>query len=587
MNFTLAEPWALCGLLALPLLWWLHRHVVEARRLQVSSLWLWQDGEPTKHEGRSLRRVPERLVLLLELLAALALVLLCAGLDVKTAGRARPKLLLLLDGSASMSGAQPGSADERPLQRARRELERLAREHPDLAVTLVIAAEQASLLGERDLSADEALRRLDAFVPHGSVCRMEPALELADALGVPSASMLIVSDDPELQHPRLLRVGRPLDNNAIVEASWVLGAQPFVVVHRFGAQGAKVSLDVEIDQGRARSTQRLELPPNGERALQLPVDAQTRRVELRLSDDALALDNRVSLLRPLERRVSVGMAGLSPALEQATRRAVRAIPRLRPSEQSAAPDLLIAENPAQPGAGAMLAFLTRPSGVGMAALELEADPFAPLMVGVELRDAIWYAFDAAPPAGAQVLLRSGERALIYRQGAAVYINVKLERSNLLEHSTFPILLSNLADELDAAHGGLPDANLRQGTRLKFARAAGMAGDVMVRAPSGKLTQVAAGSQIDVGVLDEAGVYSTRAGAQEQSFAVALLAPHESDLTRRVQQQSAAPVLRVEQRLGNEAGSRLRVPLWLVMIASLALAYALLAGLPLRRLARRT
>lgn len=575
MNLALGSPWALLSLFALPLLYWLHRHVIEARRIDVSYLWLWADSAPTAHEGLERRRVPWPLVLGLELAAALALCLLAAGLELHAPPSAlRPQLIAVIDTSASMGGAAPGLPS--PLQRAHGVLDRLAREHPGLVLTLVTASEQPQLLGERQQPAQSALARLSRLTPRAGECRMDAALELAAALGARATNLLVFSDDPQLSHPRLVPVGMPAGNTGFVHATWRPGAHPFVVIHHFARARAKVTLQIDVDQGRSRSQQIITLEPDAEQAFELPLDAQTERVDLALPDDALALDNRLTLLRPHERRVSVRSQGLSPALAQAVQRAIAATPTLRASSDPNAA-LVISENPSAPATGPMLAFLTHPRGVGRPALALQVDPFARVLQGFDARDLVWSSWDSAPAAGARVLLQAQDRALIWQDGAQLFVNIKLERSNLLSHSGFPILLANLGESIDAALGGLPDRNFVQSSRLTFAPPRGSTEAVTVQTPSGKALRFEPGAPIELGVLSETGIHTLRAGTQRELFAVALLSVHESDLLSRAREDATAlPPLRLTEPQAADAHTSLRVPLLLIALACVALAYALLA-----------
>ena len=574
-GLTLAHPLGLLGLLALPLIWWLHRHVVQAQRREVSCLPLWIDREQVRHEGAQRQRVPDRVVLALELFAALLLCALLAGLDLPASAAPRPTVGLVIDGSASMAG---GNAGERPIDRVRASLAQLARQQPGLAVSIVLAAERPELIGERVQDAAAADRLLAALQPHASACNLPPALELMNALGVDGQSTWLFSDDPELSHPRLVRVGKPSTNLGIVHADWRAGEAPFVVLRRFaldhGAASPPVPLQLELD-GEKQSTS-LQLPAQGAQPFELTVSANTARLVVSLPDDALAFDNRVTLLRPLQRQVSVRGEQLGPALQSALDQAVQAIPKLR-AARAADADLVVRENPTAPALGPNLTFLTRAANGAKArfAAQPVADPFAALLSGFDGRDLLWLAFEQAPPAGARVLLHSDERALLWQHEHSVVVNADLAESNLLAHATFPIMLANLADELDLAHGGLPRSNFRQGERLRFEPPRGVVNEALVQAPSGRSWRFEPRQPIDLGLLSEAGEHSVKLGATTHYFSVQLLAEAESELSARSPPDARLPELAPSARAPGHERSRLRVPLLLALLASCALAYRLL------------
>src|SRR5262249_10136233 len=144
---------------------------------------------------------------------------------------AHERMALVLDASASMAAGKPG---ERPIDRARQALAQAARSHSDLRVSVVLAGEEPALLGDADLRPEQAAALLAGFEPRATGCRSTPALDLAHALDLDDASLWLVSDDAQLSHPRLWRVGTPEPNLAIVQASWASDEAPFVAVHRFG-----------------------------------------------------------------------------------------------------------------------------------------------------------------------------------------------------------------------------------------------------------------------------------------------------------------------------------------------------------------
>ena len=578
---NIAHPLGLLALGALPLVWWLHRHVVQARLREVSCLALWADRELVRHEGAQRQRVPDRLVLLLELLAALALAALLAGVDFEAAAAPRATVGFVIDGSASMAG---GEGDGRPLQQVRALLAQLKQQHRELQVSMVVAGELPELLGERVMRADQADALLASYQPHASACNLAPALELIDALGVDAQSTWLFSDDPALEHPRLVRVGRASDNSAIVDSGWEPGESPYVVVRRWSRGGtrAQVKLQVEVDGTRSESL--LTLPPDGAQPFALPVGQHAARVDVTLPDDALALDNHVTLLRPFERRVRVRAAGVSEALARALEQAVRAIPTLQ-AVRSGDAELTVSENPSNAPRGHALVFLS--SGTGKdeqaaLALQPEPDPFASLLDGFDGRDLIWLAFARTPPSDARVLLRSGERALIWQREQSVFVNAELEHGNLLAHAAFPILLANLADELDRGLGGPPRSMFRQGEHLRFDPPRGSKGELLVRTPSGRNLRFEHGHPIELGVLDEAGVYQLEDGSNNATiedrpllFAVSLASEAESALSSRRMPDARRPALAPSARAPALARSQLRVPLLLLLLLSCGLAFVLL------------
>jgi hypothetical protein len=284
----------------------------------------------------------------------------------------------------------------------------------------------------------------------------------------------------------------------------------------------------------------------------------------------------VTLLRPLERHVTLRGEQLAPALQAALEQAVRAIPMLRWSTGAGA-DLVVRENASSPALGPSLTFLSRGEGGVKSSFAAQpvADPFAALLSGYDGRDLLWFAFARVPAQGARVLLHSDAHALIWQDAQDLVVNADLAQSNLLAHATFPIMLANLADELDLAHGGLPRSNFRQGERLRFERPRGLTGEITVRAPSGRSWRFEPGQPVELGLLTEAGEHVLQAAGTSQPFSVQLLAEAESELSARKLPDPRLPQLAPSARAPGQERSRLRVPLLLALLVLCGLVYVVL------------
>lgn len=550
MNFVLAQPFGLLALLSLPAIVWMHRHVLRARRREVSSLSLWRAREQVAHEGRVRRRIPDWLLLALELAAALAMTLVLAGFDLQAPSAAQPRVALIIDASASMAG---GLGEARPLERVRAALGELAGRARGLRVTLISAGESASLLGPVDQSPEQADALLASFRPSAATAQLGAAEALASALGHAAHSRLIFSDDPSLLRPQLVHVGLPEPNTAFVHASWQPGAKPFVALRQFGPPRS-VTLSIEVDAGRSRSQQTIALDGKSEAPLALDVDPDAERVDVSLASDALTIDDRVTLLRPRAAALAVHAGELSPKLQRALARLQAALPSLQPSAAEHA-ELTIAENPGAPVRGTLLAFHTRAKAESALVSAPSADPFSTLVADFDARGLIWYAFQHDLPPASRVLLRDGARPLLYSQGRTLHVNVDLERSNLLEHTAFPILFEHLVQELLRAQPGLPSSNFQQSQTIAFVREPGWRVPLTLLGPSGQRWSFE-GERIELGIAPEPGLYRLEGSSALAQFAVQYAAAHESDLSQRAP-ENRIPPLSLEPVAGAGSSSQLR------------------------------
>ena len=617
MNPVLAQPWGLLALLSLPLIVWLHRHVVQAERREVSSLMLWLDHEDVRREGRVKQRIRERLVLFLELLAATLLSLLLAGFDLRAPSSTHARVGLVVDASASMAGgthAKSAGIATHPLDRTREALAELSQSDPELRITLIAAGDQPVLLGDRDLRAADADAQLARLSPAAPLARIDRAESLLGSLGLPPESTLIFSDDPELDPPasasrvsRVVRVGKPEGNFAIVNAGWARGERPFIAVRRLGP--APKRLRVRISQGDTRSTSEHELDfsQSDEQPLELDVAEGTERIDVMLPDDALAADNHATLLPPLERRVRVQLGSVPEAVKTALTRAARAIDLLELSED---PDselhVVHGTVPGTPAAAigaasgatrtfATLAFASSTAESRMA-LELHADPFSPLTRDLNLRGLVICTYPLSAPPDAKVLVRTPDRPVLWQRGTELVLNVDVACSNLLTHSAFPMLMDALARELDAARGGLRQTSWKQGERIVFRPAVSWKEGGLVRTPSGRILRFtlpgsgqarsAQGKSplapIDLGVAEETGLYSLEVRATVptvptvptlQRFVVHFAHESESDLSQRKEPTRVLPKLVPTSLPSDEPSSLVRTLLLLCVLACVSAAFA--------------
>jgi hypothetical protein len=384
----------------------------------------------------------------------------------------------------------------------------------------------------------------------------------------------VFSDDPALKHSRLTRVGSREPNLAIVRASWLEGEAPFLVLQRFGPGPAEIEARVQLDGG-PETSQTVQLNADGEAPLSLRVGHEVQRIDVRLPGDAMTLDDRATLFRSHVREVQLDVTDTRVPLRAAFERAAAAIPKLRPVNNATA-DLRVTEAKASASETPTLVVTRDSDGKSALATGLQSDPFSPLMAAFDPRGLVWYAWQRQAPERAQVLLRSADQALIWREAAALTLNVDLERSNLLSHVAFPLFIDALVSEVDRAKGGLPRRSFALGESLSFVRGADTRGDVYVQRPSGERTTFSPGEPIELGVLSEPGIYALHSEARSESFTVLLQSAAESNLQARLP-PSAPPQLSTRERPSAESRA-----LWSSLLLLAALACACLAFTRLER-----
>lgn len=557
-GLAFANPWGLLGLLTLPAIVWLYRYTRQGRMRSVSCVALWAQSSTAGEEGRKPQRPPFSLALLLSLLAALLLSLALADLRWSGDLARVERVGLVIDNSASMSAGQAWN-------QTREQFGKLAERHPDAWFTVVVSGPRPSRLAGTDLAADQLLPAFDQVRARSTHHDLRPAIDLLRSLLPAEAPFLIFSDQLEAaalredEQAALIHVGLRRDNVGFAGMDWPEGQAPFVVVRAWGAADAPLPHSVRIAWSQDGEPQTPLVFPLGraERLVSLPVSDSARRVDLHLTsadgasagnglENGLALDDRAVLIRPPLRRLNVDAIELSRALTDSTNRLIAALPEWH-RDPAELPDLLIVADDkpvADLGAVAVLEWRL-PDARAQLQSDLVVDSFSPLMDGVDLNGLVWLASNrsVAEP-GAQVLLRSASSDLVWLLPSPsrprLVINADARNSNLLRHPFWPVLAQNWSQALLAARGGWSRFSFQQGERLSLT----LPGDWPrpLRVGSRDYPGDRAGSRVDIGRLDEAGVFAWSAGrpvtAGDQAdelageLAVNFVDLRESDLQQR-------------------------------------------------------
>lgn len=331
---TLIVPLALLGLLTLPAIILLHLLRNRRELLPISSLRLWQ-GLQQKRQGALPRNIPISLMLILQLLTAMALTLGLAQ-PVFSFLRDQPEhTIFILDTSTSMlaedarpaavpqfiSADTPLSAFEPRFEVARQliqdQLQTLSDQ--DTFVIIDLKAEPEILLAGDGSQKTQAALTLDNFIPGGTGVNLSTALTLANGLLASDRPnhIIVLTDDNYVVAPETLPdVLAPLTwqtlgagpaaanlplfaNQALLNVSSRLlpdGRQRlFGRVVNYSAEPAERTLQISVDnQFFAETTLQLEAQGETAEVWTLPASAETVAVEI-IEPDVLLADNRAEL----------------------------------------------------------------------------------------------------------------------------------------------------------------------------------------------------------------------------------------------------------------------------------------------------
>ncbi len=530
MPFQLLNPWGLLALGSMGGILFLYFYVFHGRRRRVSALFLWEPDRSLREEGQKRDRPPITLPLILELLAALLLSLLVAGLAYRATQR-RPEVVVLLDASASMN-ASTGEVDF--TDRAAGIIEDLGAEMGrSVRFTLVESFKGRVLV--RDAAIEKAVDTVQNWKPAAPPHGFQQSVEIARSLHSEDDEVVFISDHTRtVPGVRNVSVGQSLANTAWTSGRWTGRDEIFARLTHFGAGEGQKRVVMKDANGRVLAKRDVDLSKRKTVPLTLKVPGGVESVVLSLPEDALQNDNQLRLIRPSRVLVPVRMDLENEALTQYLKRALLATGKVKVTDDGEVA-LLCTEGTASPSQQALLTLQFH--SVPLDEATTVTGPYfvvgyAPLTRGANMEGVIWSADGSFEAKGADTLVSAGDIPLVVKKSNVITMNLVSDGTNLFRQAAWPVLVSNM---VDAAHRRMPGVqrfSYRTGENLRFERPLNWKSTTVVEAPDGRTVEFEE-SEIYYGTLEQNGVYrvyeeNNPDGAVKLS--VNLLAEQESDLS---------------------------------------------------------
>ena len=260
------------NLLAPALLWWLlpvggaiaalYMLRLKRRDVTVASTLLWQEVLQDTHANAPLQKLKRNLLLVLQLLLALAVVVALARPFLWASGLGGQSTALILDASASMRATdEPGGRFAVAVSKAR---EMIARKSPGDAVAVIVSADKPVVLCPLTTDKARLEKALGDARPTDTTGDLREAILFAATLvSSRSKSQVTVLTDGAfgrvepmaLGGARLqfVTVGRRTNNAAITAfdvrdtLGGSAGQQAFVTVQNFGAAPRRIPLEIRVN----------------------------------------------------------------------------------------------------------------------------------------------------------------------------------------------------------------------------------------------------------------------------------------------------------------------------------------------------
>ncbi len=552
-----ANPWGLLGLLALPIIAYIHMFHRRFPPLEIAGLHLWTLDTRKDTPGRKKEKLPITRSLLLELLAALLLSLLLA--DPRDASvSTRPHLVVILDNSASLAAVLPETGEstrDRAVKWLNDQQKKIGR---DSLYSILTTGRRPTLIAGPRASWEEAASAIAAWQPDSPKHAFDTAWDLGSQLAGDEAVFVFLTDKlPEEEQftPERMAVhsfGRKLDNVAITAARWIYEADSgkgtiFVRIANLGEKTANVKV-TGISKEKKVIEETVILEAKTEKSLQWIVPGGLNEIGLtaKTLGDPLGIDNEVVLLEPQVRTVTVAVTlPSSHSAFEDIKRILGVLPNVQLGDVSDS-NLVIASANDSPVNKRGLWWLgigpTNSSAQSTASSKSVIGPFLIekshlLMDGIVLGGVVWGGVQKNPAATIPVISTAKSILLGQRTDTAsnsYILNIDLKASNLTESPDWPIFWTNLIEQCRSSQPGFQRWNYHLEETIQFALDPGSLDDEqeLTLLHNNQKKPLLRMASVEIPPRDSIGIYSVLDGEKViGKFAVNFFDRDESNLLK--------------------------------------------------------
>ncbi len=308
MNLPLvfANPWGALALLGVPAVIAIHCLQMKSRTLTISTLFLLDRLAPDSKQGRRLTWLRNSLAFWLQILCVLLLTWLLVEPRWMENNFVQ-RVVLVLDSSISLR-----AFSDQLVARTSPRLMALASLAPRTNWTLIETDPAKPTLYEGyDLAALDA--KLQTWKPSLPAHDPTHALDLARSLAPRDALVIFVTDRPH-EVPSgidLLAIGEPIENCGLVGCHITQTGDNVkweVMVQNYGKQPADRSWWLEI-AGQKTQPQSVDLQPGHPQVLKGEFPRGLDQLEVCLEPDKFTLDDRMAIVRPKPKQLTVELLG--------------------------------------------------------------------------------------------------------------------------------------------------------------------------------------------------------------------------------------------------------------------------------------
>ena len=440
--------------------------------MPISTLFLLEQTQRESLEGRTFEKLRPSIPLWLQIFGVLLLTWLLVEPRYVRANSTQ-QVAVVLDTSGSMQAFrdQVGEALAKKLPELRGEAKRLR-----LFILQDQGAEGPVYGGE---SLEEGLAALKTWEPRGGAVSPDDALRQARSLVGGEGVVIYLSDTRREGLPfssELLAVGEPRENFGFTGVGFEDEGEGLVwraLVKNFGREAGVARWRMEFEDGSVSAEKEVPLAAGEFRVISGGWPEGVERIELRLGEDAMALDNVLPMVRPKPKTLRFA-ATVPPEFEDFVERLEAGIPNLERAGDGL--DFRVfgvnpqSELPEIPG----LVLLTYPkttAGYLTGGLVAEKDG---LTDGLNFQSLLVPDVEGVVHEGRdEVLLWQGRRALIFRRdlkggGEQLVFNFDFLGSNAMKLPATAVFLLRYAEGLRKAKVAYEQVTVETGELLNLA-----------------------------------------------------------------------------------------------------------------------
>lgn len=474
--FHFTFPWGLLALFSVPAILFLHFFRERRKIRRIGGLHLWEFASIRLPAGRRFDKLIKNLPLFFQILAAILLSLLIAGLDMPQTGKIR-HYAIILDDSLSMQAGR----DKSPWNKAKT----LIRDWADKKdrFTIIASGMQPRVVAGPFASLEELAVALDRWTPQSPRCELDKAVNLASRFVTGDEKILFITDDANQAEPfeKILEtcaLGSPVSNSCISLADRIRiypGKDKVVIsLQLFDNKEKEVDLSARI-QNRPVFQEKVKLIPEKIHSLSFETDNVEEILEIALGEDELSPDNAAILPPVVIKPVQVYFAGFGDFSDY-FKKAFLSVPYTILVEDAARARLVFTTRKDYSPSNSNLRVYLFPESTesDKAALaqgrDIVFDHANPLTENLSLDGVLWPYLPADFSPIELPLVSHGNQPLLFLESQKAnlknyHVNLLWDRTNIYRHPAWPTLILSMVEECREAIPGLNRSCFRVGEEI--------------------------------------------------------------------------------------------------------------------------